>query len=384
MVRAYASTSALPVPRYLAGNWYHGVSKAGREAMTTKPSRVPQAPPRSRFLRACWRLPVDKTPVWYMRQAGRYQPQYRAWREGRSFQETLEDPELAARITTLPVAELGVDAAILYSDITVVLGPMGVDYTIQEGIGPVVFHPVARREDVASLRVPDPKRHLAYVLRTVSRVRELLPHIPLIGFAGGPFTLASYLVEGRPTRTYARTKALMYADPALFDNLLQILARAAAELLRAQVEAGAQAVQIFDSWVGALSPQDYREFVLPHVHSLMAELEDLGVPRILFGVGTGELLRDMASTGAEVVGVDWRVPLSHARERVGDGTALMGNLDPVTLLAPWPVLRERAQGVRQEGEKAPGYVFNLGHGVLPETDPRQLARLTAYLHGEEG
>jgi uroporphyrinogen decarboxylase len=316
-----------------------------------------------------------------MRQAGRSLPEYRALRTSGSILETLRHPDLAAEITLQPVRRYGVDAAILYSDIVAPLVATGFGVDIRQGVGPVVEQPFRSRDDLGRLRVLEPAADMPWVIETVKiLVKELA--VPLIGFAGGPFTLASYLIEGGPSRDHARTKALMYEDPATWAVLLDRLADQALAALRAQVQAGASAVQLFDSWVGTLSPEDYRVRVLPASARIFAGLADLGVPRIHFGVGTGELLGLMASADVEVVGVDWRVPLDAARARVGPGVAVQGNLDPAICLASWPVVAAEARRVLAAGGGA-GHVFNLGHGVLPETDPDILARLVELVHSRE-
>jgi len=324
---------------------------------------------------------VDRVPVWFMRQAGRSLPEYRAARGEGSVLDAIRQPELAAELTLQPVRRYAVDAAILFSDIVVPAAAVGFGVEVEQGRGPVVNRPFRGGEDLARLRPFEPEADAGYVLESVRLVtRELDPlGIPLIGFAGAPFTVASYLIEGGPSRVYARTKALMRGDPALFATLLDVLADMALASLRAQVRAGASAVQLFDSWVGALSPADYERHVLPATRKVFAGLVDLGVPRIHFGVGTGELLPLMAGAGAEVVGVDWRVPLDEARRRVGAGHALQGNLDPTTCLAPWDVVEEQTRDVLERGGGT-GHVFNLGHGVLPETDPDVLARVVELVH----
>jgi uroporphyrinogen decarboxylase len=316
-----------------------------------------------------------------MRQAGRSLPEYRAARGEGSVLDAIRQPELAAELTLQPVRRYAVDAAILFSDIVVPAAAVGFGVEVEQGRGPVVNRPFRGGEDLARLRPFEPEADAGYVLESVRLVtRELDPlGIPLIGFAGAPFTVASYLIEGGPSRVYARTKALMRGDPALFATLLDVLADMALASLRAQVRAGASAVQLFDSWVGALSPADYERHVLPATRKVFAGLVDLGVPRIHFGVGTGELLPLMAGAGAEVVGVDWRVPLDEARRRVGAGHALQGNLDPTTCLAPWDVVEEQTRDVLERGGGT-GHVFNLGHGVLPETDPDVLARVVELVH----
>ena len=314
-----------------------------------------------------------------MRQAGRSLPEYRAVRERAGMLEIVRTPDLAAEVTLQPVRRLGVDAAILFSDIVVPLVGIGIDLRLEAGTGPILAEPFRSADDLRRLRPLEPETDVPYVLETVRLlVKEL--DVPLVGFAGGPFTLASYLIEGGPSKTYARTKALMYGDPGTWAALLAALAGIALASLRAQVAAGAAAVQVFDSWVGALTPADYRRFVLPATRRLFAGVADLGVPRIHFGVATGELLELLAEAGADVVGVDWRVPLDRARDRLGPDVAVQGNLDPARCLAPW---EEAAAGVRDVLERnggRPGHVFNLGWGVLPETDPDTLRRVVDLVH----
>ena len=340
-------------------------------------------PSTTDFLRACRGEPHDRVPVWFMRQAGRSLPEYRALRGEGSILDAIRKPELAAEITLQPVRRYGVDAAILYSDIVVPAAAVGFGVDVAPGIGPVVEQPFRTADDLRRLRPLDPELDTPYVLETVRLLAGELD-VPLIGFAGAPFTVASYLVEGRPSRTYALTKALMHADPGLWARLVDALADLAITSLRSQIEAGASAVQLFDSWAGALSPADYERFVLPASRKVFDGIADLGVPRIHFGVGCGELLRQMSAAGADVVGVDWRVPLSVARTRVGPNTtALQGNLDPVLCLSDWPVAAEAVRTVLDDNAGHPGHVFNLGHGVLPETDPAILEQVVALVH-EEG
>jgi uroporphyrinogen decarboxylase len=326
------------------------------------------------FLAACQGKPVPYTPIWFMRQAGRSLPEYRARRGPGSILDTVRDPALAAELTLQPVRRYGVDAAVLFSDIVVPLVGFGVD--VAPGTGPVVEKPFRHASDLDRLR-PVPTPYVAEAVRLVTA--EL--SVPLIGFAGGPFTLASYLVEGGPSTTYGLTKALMWSDPELWGALVERLAEIALASLQDQVAAGAAAVQIFESWGGALSPADYRRYVLPALKTVVGGLAPLNVPRVVFGVGTGELLSTFAEAGADVVGVDWRVPLDVARSRVGPGVALQGNLDPTACLAPWPVLADQARAVLALAGPV-GHVFNLGHGVLPATDPDQLARLVELVHTE--
>jgi uroporphyrinogen decarboxylase len=336
----------------------------------------------SPFLQACRCRPADRVPVWFMRQAGRSLPEYRALRGDGSILEAIGHPDLAAELTLQPVRRYGVDAAILFSDIVVPVASIGFGVDVVPGVGPVVDSPFSGAADLARIRALEPEKDIPYVLDTVQLVVQELD-VPLIGFAGGPFTVASYLIEGAPSRTYARTKTLMRTDPPTWCQLAELLADLALASLRAQVLAGASAVQLFDSWVGVLSPDDYRDLVLPATRRIFAGLADLGVPRIHFGVGTGELLSLMANAGADVVGIDWRVPLDAARQRVGAGRAIQGNLDPASCLAPWAVVAPQARKVLAEAGGQPGHVFNLGHGVLPETDPDVLHRIVDLVH-EEG
>ncbi len=335
----------------------------------------------SAFVRACRGLPHDVVPVWFMRQAGRALPEYRAVRERHAFHEVVTNPELAAEVTLQPVRRYGVDAAILFSDIVTPLQALDLGVEIRPGVGPVTDRPIRGSEDLTRLRPLEPEEDVPFVLDTVSLLsRELA--VPLIGFAGAPFTLASYLVEGGPSRSYTRTKTLMFTDEMTWHRLLDRLADLALALLRAQVARGAAAVQLFDSWAGALHPDDYERAVLPHTRKVLDGLADLGVPRIHFGVGTGELLGLMATAGADVVGVDWRVPLDVGRRRVPDGVALQGNLEPAACLAPWEVTAERVRDVLERAGGRPDHVFNLGHGVLPATDPDVLARVVELVHQE--
>ncbi|MGI9033937.1 MAG: uroporphyrinogen decarboxylase [Acidimicrobiales bacterium] len=336
------------------------------------------AAPRSIFLDACRGRAVEHVPVWFMRQAGRSLPEYRRVRARTSMFDIVGDPALAAEVTMQPVRRLGVDAAILFSDIVIPLVAVGVGIELREGVGPVLDQPFRTAADLARLRPLEPA-DLASVLETVRLVAKEA-EVPLIGFAGAPFTLASYLVEGGPSRHHARTKTLMHADTATWSRLLDALADMSLASLRAQVEAGAAAVQVFDSWAGALSPSDYRRFVLPASRRIFAGLADLGVPRIHFGVGTGELLGLLGEAGADVVGVDWRVPLDEARGRLGPDVAVQGNLDPAICVAPPPVVSAAVADVLERNGGRPGHVFNLGHGVLPQTDPDTLRRIVDQVH----
>jgi uroporphyrinogen decarboxylase len=313
-----------------------------------------------------------------MRQAGRSLPEYRELRRGRTLMELARTPELAAEVTLQPVRRHGVDAAILFSDIVVPLAAIGVDVEIRPGVGPVVAQPVRCAADVRRLRPLEPGEDLPELAETVRLLCSQLD-VPLIGFAGGPFTLASYLVEGGPSKAQARTKALMLSDPALFHELLSRLASIAAASLRAQVEAGAAAIQVFDSWIGCLSREQYERHVAPVTRRLFAELADLGVPRIAFGVGSGHLLEAIAATGPDAMGLDWRTPLGEARHRLGPEMALQGNLDPTALRAPWSVLEAEASRVLWQAPPR-GYVFNLGHGVLPDTPAEVPGRIVELVH----
>ena len=333
------------------------------------------------FLQACRCQPVERRPVWFMRQAGRSLPEYRAARGPGSILEAIARPELVATLTRQPVDRYGTDAAIFFSDIVVPVAAIGFGVDVVAGVGPVVERPFASANDLARLRPLVPEEDTPWVLETIRILRRELK-VPLIGFAGAPFTLASYLIEGGPSRTYGRTKAMMHGDPITFGRLLDALAELSLSSLRSQVEAGASAVQLFDSWAGALAPADYREHVAGPTRRIFAGLADLGVPRIHFGVGTGELLDQMGEVGADVVGVDWRVPLDRARERIGPQRAVQGNLDPAACLGPWESVAPQAERVLAEGGAAPGHIFNLGHGVLPETDPDILARLVELVHGD--
>jgi uroporphyrinogen decarboxylase len=333
----------------------------------------------SPFIRACWGKPVPYPPVWFMRQAGRALPEYRRVRADIPMLESCRRPELVREITLQPVRRYGVDAAILFSDIVVPLAAAGIDLDIVPSVGPVVARPVRDATAVAALpRLPPDG--VPYVAEAVGLLVADLGDTPLIGFAGAPFTLASYLVEGGPSRNHERTKALMYGAPDVWHALCERLADITLTFLRVQVGAGAAAAQLFDSWAGALSEADYRRYVLPHSSAVLDGLAGSGVPRIHFGVGTGHLLGAMAEAGAEVVGVDWRTPLGVAAGLVGPGVAVQGNLDPATLFAPWPAVAAQVRRILAEGRAARGHVFNLGHGVLPDTDPDMLTKVAALVH----
>jgi uroporphyrinogen decarboxylase len=317
-----------------------------------------------------------------MRQAGRYQPEYRKVREKYSLLEIVRHPEICFQVTKLPVDQLNVDAAILFSDIMVPVGPLGVKFDIKEHVGPVIESPVRSAADVDRLHLYDPNIELPYVMETIRMLANDLP-VPLIGFTGGPFTLASYMIEGGPSRNYVRTKQLMWSEPAVWHTLMDKLAEMNIAYLTAQIQAGASAVQLFDSWVGHLAPEDFERYVLPAVQKMFTALRPLGVPLIYSGVITGELLPLIAQSGATVVSIDWRVPIPEARKRLGSHIAIQGNLDPVLLFAPWQELERRARAVVDAGIAGPGFIFNLGHGVVhnnPTIETATLARLTEFVH----
>jgi uroporphyrinogen decarboxylase len=344
-------------------------------------SAVPANPADSAFIRACRCEPVPHTPVWFMRQAGRALPEYRRIREGIPMLDSCMRPDLVTEITLQPVRRYGVDAAIYFSDIVVPLKAIGVDLDIKPGVGPVVAHPIRDRADLDQLRPLEPD-DAPYVTEAIRALTGELSAIPLIGFAGAPFTLASYLIEGGPSKNHERTKAMMYSEPALWTELMERLAVITSRFLQIQIDAGASAIQLFDSWAGALSATDYQTAVLPASTAVFASIADRGVPRIHFGVGTGELLDLMSRAGADVVGVDWRVPLDKATHRIGPGKAVQGNLDPAVVFAPWPVVVAKTRETLRTGSAAAGHVFNLGHGVLPETDPDVLTRVVELVHAE--
>ena len=330
------------------------------------------------LVRALRRERVERTPVWYMRQAGRCLAEYRALREKHGILEIAREPELCARVTRMPVERLGVDAAVLYADIMLPLDGMGVPFHIQPDLGPIVERPVRAAKDVVALRVVPADEATPYLFETIRALRRDLPsEIALIGFAGAPFTLASYLIEGRPSRDWALTKAMLLGDPPLWEWLMDTITEVLTRYLRAQIAAGADVVQLFDSWAGALAPDDYERAVLPHTQRIFAAL-DASAPRIHFVTGNPALLPLAGSVDCEAVSVDWRLPLDEAWQRIGD-RAIQGNLDPAVCLAPWEVVRSRADDVLRRAGGRPGHVFNLGHGVLPDTDADTLARLSSHV-----
>ena len=333
-----------------------------------------------RFLRACRRQAVDATPIWFMRQAGRSFSAYRALRERYGILELAKTPELCAEVTLMPVRELGVDAAVLFADIMLPLEPMGVGLRIEPDVGPIIDRPIRSAVDVAALRPFDPGE-VSFTLDAIRLVRrELDGRAGVIGFSGAPFTLACYLIEGRPSRDFAIAKAFMYREPAAWHDLMERLATMVIAYLRAQADAGADVVQLFDSWVGGLGPADYREFVQPHVRRIFAALED--VPTIHFGTGTAALLELLAEAGGDVIGLDHRVSLADGWRRVGYDRGVQGNLDSARLLAGWEATRDGARTVLDEAAGRPGHIFNLGHGVLPQTDTDLLRRLVDFVHEE--
>jgi uroporphyrinogen decarboxylase len=339
------------------------------------------APAASTFLAAARRQPASHTPVWFMRQAGRYLPEYRAVRERHTLLEICATPKLAAEVTLQPVRRLGVDAAILFADILLPLVPMGLDLAFVNGEGPVIRNPVRGAADVAHLASVDVRDALAPVLETVRLVRrELDDHTPLIGFAGAPFTVACYAIEGGSSRHFVSAKRLMYEAPATWQELMRRLVTVLGDYLASQVEAGAQALQLFDSWAGVLSPDDYSRYVAPYSRQLFDRLRALDVPLIHFGVETGSLLELMRDAGGDVIGVDWRMPLDVARARIGAGHAVQGNLDPVALFAPWPELRARVEDVVRRAGDGVGHIFNLGHGVLPATPVDHVRAVVDLVH----
>ena len=333
----------------------------------------------SRFLDAAKHRPVDVTPIWLMRQAGRSLPEYRKLRERWTLVDIVAQPELCAEVTLQPVRRLGVDAAVMFADIMLPLRGMGVEFELVENVGPVIARPIASAADVERLIVPPGEEAAPQVITAVRHVVAESP-VPVIGFSGAPFTLASYLIEGRPSRDFARVKAFMYSEPAAFDKLLAKLSATMAGYLAAQVAAGASAVQLFDSWVGALAVEDYVDRVLPHTRSIFDALKSLDVPRIHFGTGTAGLLESITSAGPDVVSLDWRVPLDAGWERVGHDRGIQGNLDPAVLLGPPELVRERAQDVLRRAGGRPGHIFNLGHGVLPSTPLENLQLLIETVH----
>jgi uroporphyrinogen decarboxylase len=336
---------------------------------------------RSRFLRACRREPVDCTPVWFMRQAGRYMPEYRAVRAKHSLLEICSQPELAAEVTLQPVRALGVDAAILFADILLPLQPMGIELEFAAGEGPVIHNPIRAPADVEALRPVEPRESLSHVFEAVRLVRcELEGKTPLIGFAGAPFTLASYMIEGGGSRNYLKAKRLMYVAPQAWHRLMDKLARVVADYLVAQAEAGAQAVQLFDSWVGVLGPEDYRQYVLPHSQFVLRQVRATGISAIHFGTDTATLLPLMKEAGGDIIGLDWRTPIDWGWGVLGPEVAVQGNLDPAALFAPRPELEKRVRAILKQAHGRPGHIFNVGHGILPDTPVENVRAVVEMVH----
>ncbi len=332
------------------------------------------------FLQACSKQHVDRLPVWYMRQAGRYDPEYRKIKEKYSLLEICLQPELAAEVTLMPVRKLGVDAAILYSDIMNPVASLGIDFDIVKNIGPVVHTPIRSRSDIEQLRAIDVQADLPHILETIRICKREL-HVPLITFAGGPFTIASYLIEGQPSRNYRLTKQMMYSEPQMWNSLMHKLGDMVITYLKSHIEAGAQAVQCFDSWVGALSIHDFHTYVLPTITRIFDELAHTDVPTIYFpGVSSGELLPSLQHIRADVIGIDWRTPIGEARRRLGGRFAIQGNLDPYVMTAPWSEIEQQAKRIIDQGIEQPGYIFNLGHGLFPEASLEKLKQLTDFVH----
>lgn len=331
------------------------------------------------FLLACRRQAVPYTPVWFMRQAGRYLPEYRALREKYSLLDLCRHPELAAEVTLQPVRHLGVDAAILFADILLPAIPLGLGLHFAQGEGPVIEHPIRTLDDVRALRPVHVEEDLGYVLEAIRILRSEL-EVPLIGFCGAPFTVASYLIEGGSSRDFILTKTLLYSAPQVWQALMEKLTALLSDYLVAQIRAGAQAVQVFDSWVGSLSPQDYEQFVLPYTRQLIQAASQEGAPVIYFGVNTATLLRLMKRTSADVIGLDWRIPLDEGWQILGEDCAVQGNLDPVALFAPLPMLREKVLDILKRAANRPGHIFNLGHGILPNTPPDHVKAVVDWVH----
>ncbi|WP_270170078.1 uroporphyrinogen decarboxylase [Paenibacillus sp. SYP-B4298] len=333
-----------------------------------------------RFIRACRKESVDRLPVWYMRQAGRYDPEYRKIKERYSLLEICRQPELAAEVTLMPVKKLGVDAAILYSDIMNPVASIGIDFDIVQNVGPVIHNPIRTKQDIERLKPIDVEGDLGHVLETIRILNRELS-VPLITFAGAPFTIASYLIEGRPSRNYIRTKEMMYGEPELWQQLMDKLGDMVIAYLKAHMANGGKALQLFDSWVGALAPADFRKYVLPTIERIFSELSDYEQPKIYFpGVSSGELLPELRELQADVIGLDWRVSILEGRRRLGGKFAVQGNLDPMVLTAPQSVIERYAAEIIDQGLEQPGFIFNLGHGLFPEASLEKLRDLTTFIH----
>ncbi|MBI4248529.1 MAG: uroporphyrinogen decarboxylase [Elusimicrobia bacterium] len=339
------------------------------------------SPTQHRFLRACRLQPVDVTPVWFMRQAGRYMKEYREIRKKNTILDICRNPALAAEVTLQPMRKLGVDAAILFADILLAVAPMGIEFEFSKDEGPVIKNPVKTAKDVAALRIYEPEEELFSVMETLHILRRELEYkAPIIGFAGAPFTLASYLIEGGHSRNYIKTKSMMYAAPKLWGQFMDKLARVTTAYLRGQIRAGAQAVQLFDSWIGCLSPYDYETYVLPFAQQVIRGLKKDNIAAIYFGTETSMLLELMNRSGAGVIGVDWRIPLDQAWARLGPGTAVQGNLDPAALFGPPREIRKRVEDVLRRAAGRPGHIFNLGHGILPNTPVGNVKAVVDMVH----
>ena len=336
-----------------------------------------------RFLKACRREPVDRTPVWFMRQAGRYMAEYRELRSRYSLLQICRSPELATMVTLQPIRRIDVDAAILFSDLLLPLEPMGIPFDFVRGEGPAIENPLRTEADIDRLKYYEPREALAHVLDAIRLIRKELDgahSVPLIGFGGAPFTLASYAIEGGHSQNFALTKALMYSNPRAWHRLCGMLSSIVGEYMKAQIEAGAQAIQIFDSWAGALSSADYREFVLPHTRVIFDAIRDMGVPTIHFGTGTANILQDLRDAGGDVIGADWRIHLDEAWDRIGHDRAIQGNLDPTLLLAPLDRMLTAADDVLERARGRAGHIFNLGHGILPSTPIDHVQALAQHVH----
>ncbi|QGQ44553.1 uroporphyrinogen decarboxylase [Metabacillus sediminilitoris] len=331
------------------------------------------------FLKACRGQKTDYVPVWYMRQAGRSQPEYRAIKEKYSLFEITHQPELCAYVTKLPVDQYDVDAAILYKDIMTPLPAIGVNVEIKTGIGPVIDNPIRSLSDVEKLGEIDPESDIPYVLDTIKLLTEEQLEVPLIGFTGAPFTLASYMIEGGPSKNYNKTKAFMYSEPKAWFALMDKLAEMGITYVKSQIKAGASAIQVFDSWVGALNVADYRFYIKPAMERIFSELKNENVPLIMFGVGASHLAKEWHDLPLDVVGLDWRLQVEEARA-MGLTKTLQGNLDPAILLSPWEVIEERAAAILEQGMQQDGYIFNLGHGIFPDVNPETLKKLTTFIH----
>lgn len=335
----------------------------------------------SRFLKACRREKVDCTPVWFMRQAGRYLEVYRKFREKHTLLEICKNPELAAQVTMQPIRRFDLDAAIIFADILLPLEAMSVHFEFAKGEGPVIHHPIRTPEDVEKVRVNEPEKELAFVFEAIRLVRgELNSETALIGFAGAPFTVASYMIEGGHSRHFLNTKILLYSQPEAWHQLMAKISETTVRYLKGQIEAGAQAVQLFDSWVGCLGPEDYRRYVLPYSKQIFDSLTEYAIPTIHFGTGTATLLELMKEAGGSVIGLDWRIPLGDAWSRLGKEVAVQGNLDPVALLGSRRVLREKVSEVLEQAEGRSGHIFNLGHGILPQTPEENVEAVIQWVH----